>query len=313
MMHFLKLIRFKNLLLIALVQILIKYVLFVALIGYVSPLAAQAFSALNDWQFAALVFSTLLITAAGYIINDINDIETDQINKPIKIIINSAISENTAFNLYIGLTIIGVSLGMYVANSVGKSAFLALFVIVSGLLYLYATRLKQQPVIGNLVVAFLVALSILIVGVFDLIPIISQQNRLLIKQVFSVLLDYAIFAFIINLIREIVKDIEDVNGDYNQGMKTLPIILGQNRTAKICFGLCIVLIILIMSWLSTYFYKQQIMIIYILLLVIAPLIYCAIKLFSAKQKREFSQISTILKLVMLTGICSMLIFQFIVT
>ena len=136
---------------------------------------------------------------------------------------------------------------------------------------------------------------------------------MLIKQVFSVLLDYAIFAFIINLIREIVKDIEDVNGDYNQGMKTLPIILGQNRTAKICFGLCIVLIILIMSWLSTYFYKQQIMIIYILLLVIAPLIYCAIKLFSAKQKREFSQISTILKLVMLTGICSMLIFQFIVT
>ena len=147
MMHFLNLIRFKNLLLIAFVQILVKYVLFDALIGYVSIEAIDEFTALNTIQFTVLVLATLFITAAGYIINDIQDIETDLINKPNKAIIDKHIKENTAFNIYFGLTITGVALGMYVANSVGKNAFLALFVLVAGLLYVYATSLKAKPLI----------------------------------------------------------------------------------------------------------------------------------------------------------------------
>jgi 4-hydroxybenzoate polyprenyltransferase len=127
----------------------------------------------------------------------------------------------------------------------------------------------------------------------------------------SVLADYAIFAFIINFIREIVKDIEDINGDYKLGMKTLPIVLGQNRSTKICFGLCIIAVILIMYYISTYFYRHTFIILYVLTVVIGPLIYCAIKLFSAQKKTDFSQISTVLKVVMFTGICSMFLFQFI--
>jgi 4-hydroxybenzoate polyprenyltransferase len=301
-MSILKLIRFKNLLIIAFVQIVLKYVLFDAF---------EAFTTLNPLQFGLLTFSTICIAAAGYIFNDIQDVATDSINKPHKVLIGKTISKDLAYNLYMILTLLGVGLGMYVANSIDKNSFFSLFVLSAGLLYVYSNTLKPIAVVGNLTVSFLVVLSLLIIGIFDLMPAITEQNKAFQKTMFSVLLDYSIFAFFINFIREMVKDIEDINGDHSQNMKTLPIILGQARTAKICFGLCLLAITGITYYVSTYFYKDTFVILYMLILVVAPLIYCAIKLFSAKQKKEFTQVSLILKLTMLTGICSMFLFKYI--
>ncbi len=302
MMQLLNLIRFKNLLMIAFVQIIGKYVLFDAF---------GVFTALNTMQFSALVLATVCIAGAGYTINNLQDLQTDLINKPEKVVVKKHISENTAYNVYFALTIIGALLGLYVSNAIGKNAFFAIFVLSAGLLYMYSNTFKPMTLVGNIIVSLLVAFSILIVGVFDLSPVITEQNKSFQLNMFSVLADYAIFAFIINFIREIVKDIEDTNGDYKLGMKTLPIVLGQSRTAKICFALCVVAIMLVMYYISTYFYRLTFVILYMLALVVAPLIYCAIKLFSAKQKAEFSQISMVLKVVMFTGICSMFLFQFI--
>tara|TARA_R110002012_G_scaffold256792_1_gene436988 strand:+ start:148 stop:1059 length:912 start_codon:yes stop_codon:yes gene_type:complete len=301
-MAILKLIRFKNLLIIVFVQCVIKYVLFDAF---------EAFTKLSHFQFAFLTVSTLCIAAAGYIFNDIQDMATDAINKPHKILIGKNISKDFAYNLYMILTLFGVGLGMYVANSIDKNSFFSLFVLSAGLLYVYSNTLKPIAIVGNLTVSLLVALSLLIIGIFDLMPAITEQNKAFQKTMFSVLIDYSLFAFFINFIRELVKDIEDINGDHNQNMKTLPIILGQSRTAKIGFGLCLIAIAGIMYYVSTYFYKHSFVILYMLILVIAPLIYCAIKLFSAKQKKEFTQVSFILKLTMLTGICSMFLFKYI--
>ncbi len=302
MIPFLNLIRFKNLLMIAFAQTVTKYVLFDAF---------GVFTALNSIQFLSLVLATMCIAGAGYAINNLQDIQTDLVNKPNKVVVKKNISEHEALTIYFCLTISGALLGLYVSNAIGKNAFFTVFVLAASLLYMYSKTLKPKILIGNIVISFLVAFSILMIGIFDLSPGINQQNRSFQLNMLSVLADYAIFAFIINFIREIVKDIEDINGDYKLGMKTLPIVFGQNRSAKICFSLCVIAVILIMYYITTYFYKHTFIILYVLTLVIGPLIYCAIKLFSAQKKSDFSQTSTVLKIVMFTGICSMFLFQFI--
>ena len=118
-----------------------------------------------------------------------------------------------------------------------KPGFASIFILIAATLYFYATSLKQMMLIGNIIVALLLSFSVIIIGVFDLFPATNAENQHKWRVLFSILLDYALFAFMINFIREIVKDLEDVNGDYNQGMNTLPIALGISRTSKIVFGL----------------------------------------------------------------------------
>ena len=193
-MPFLNLIRWKNLLMIALIQCLIKYALF-------TPFGVTM--ALNTFSFTLLVIATVCIAAAGNVINDIYDIETDFINKPHKIIIGKQISEKIAYNIFIALNVIGVGVGYYVSILVGKSTFFAVFVIVSALLYIYATYLKRTILIGNIVISILVSLSLIIVGLFDLLPAITTLNQSTQLMFFKILMDYAYFAFIINFDRRL--------------------------------------------------------------------------------------------------------------
>ena len=302
MISFLKLIRWKNLLMIALVQYLIKYALLI-------PFNIDI--TLNWFGFSLLVISTLCIAAAGNIINDIFDIETDMLNKPEKVIVGKSISEKTAYNLFIIFNIIGVVIGFYLSNLVGKNGFFALFVIISALLYIYASYLKQMLLIGNIVISILVALSIIIVGLFELLPAITVQNQETQLTFFKIVLDYAIFAFIINFIREITKDIEDIDGDYKAEMNTLPIAIGRERATKVLFILSFIPLLAVTYYVFTFLYKQQFVVGYFLLFIIAPLIYVSIKLFNADTKKEFHFISNILKIVMLFGMLSLLLYKYI--
>lgn len=305
-MNYLNLIRWKNLLMIAFVQILVKYALFEPF------LKSTNLSVTFNWfGFTLLVISTLCLAAAGYIINDIHDVETDLVNKPEKVIVGNKISENSAYYLFIGLNIIGVGIGFYLSILIGKSFFFVLFIIISALLYLYATHLKEITLIGNIVVSIIVGFSILIVGLFDLTPVITPENQQTQLTFFSIVLDYAIFAFVINLIREIAKDIEDVDGDYKAGRKTLAVTIGRERAKNILLVLMGVAIIAIVYYLLKNLYKQQIAIAYFLVLIIGPLIFLSIKTYSAKQKKDFRFISRALKLVMLFGMFSLLIYQYI--
>ncbi len=302
MLHFLNLIRWKNLLIIALVQVLIKYALF-------EPFNIDI--TLNWFGFSLLVLSTLCIAAAGYVINDVYDVETDLVNRPDKVIVGNAISEKTANNLFIILNVIGVLIGFYLSHLVGKSGFFALFVIISALLYVYASYLKQTLLIGNIVVSILVALSLIIVGIFELLPAINSQNQTTQLTMFNVLFDYALFAFIINLVREIVKDIQDIDGDHKVGMNTLPIVIGRDRARNVLFVLSFVPILAVVYYLSTYLYKHKIAVVYFLVLVVAPLILISIKIFNSKTKKDYQFISNLLKIVMLTGMLSMLLYPLI--
>jgi len=302
MLNILNLIRWKNLLMIAIVQILIKYALFPAFAIDIT---------LNGLGFSLLILATICIAAGGYVINDIYDVDTDAVNKPDKVIIGKAISEKNANILYMIFTCIGVFLGFYLSNSIGRPPFFILFIIISALLYVYASYLKQIAVVGNIVVSILVALSLLIVGIFELIPAITEQNQNVQSTMFEVLADFAIFAFLINFIREIVKDIQDVDGDYKAEMQTLPIVFGKERTAKITFGLTIVIILVLIYYIATFLFMHMEVVIYFLVAVVGPLIYIAIKLFTAEKKQHFKHISLILKVTMITGMLSMVLYRFI--
>lgn len=291
---------------IALMQLLIKYALFEPFLS-TTNLAIT----LNGFGFGLLILSTLCIAAAGNIINDIYDVDTDLVNKPTKVIIGRKISEKSAFTLFIVLNLLGVGGGFYLSQLVGKEGFFTIFVIISALLYVYASNLKRRFLIGNLVIALLVASSILIVGLFELLPVMTVENKATQITFFKILLDYALFAFIINFIREIVKDLEDIDGDYKLGMNTLPLVLGRNRTAKIVFGLTLLPLVGAIYYIAAYLYKFDILIGYFMFLIVAPLIYIAIRSFSAKTKNNFHHISIMLKLVMLMGMVSLLLYPMV--
>ncbi|WP_432670246.1 geranylgeranylglycerol-phosphate geranylgeranyltransferase [Flavobacterium sp. SM2513] len=295
-MAFLKLIRYQNLLLLIFMQLLFRY-------GFLNLQGIEL--ALNNWQFGILVFSTVCVAAAGYIINNIFDRETDLINKK-EVIVGASISEAMAYNLYFALNVIGVGGGFYLSNLIEKPGFSLLFIIISGTLYLYASSLKQSLLVGNLIVAILTAISVIIIGLYDLLPIITPENQMHLGILFKILLDYALFAFLINFIREIVKDLEDVKGDYNLGMNTLPIALGVERTAKIVLISTAVITVYLLYYIYEYYFNNNLYIstIYSLLTVIAPLLFFCVKLTNAKNSTDFKTLSLILKLVLLFGIVS---------
>ena len=265
--------------------------------------------ALADWQYGLLVLSTVLLAAAGYVINNIFDVASDTINKPNDVVIGKGISEAQAYNIYFGLNITGVAIGFYLSNVIMRPGFATIFILIASLLYFYSTTLKQIMLLGNFVVAFLLALSVIIIGVFDIFPATNTDNQAQMASLFSILIDYALFAFMINFIREIVKDIEDVNGDYNQGMNTLPIAIGISRTAKIALGFAIIPFILSLLYINKYFVENDLLIVtlYAFAFVLAPLLYFIVKIFSAKSQKDFHHLSTVLKLILLFGIFSILV------
>jgi 4-hydroxybenzoate polyprenyltransferase len=299
-MNYLHLIRYKNLLLIAFMQILFRY-------GY---LALQNIPlALNDWQYGCLIFATLCIAAGGFVVNDIMDQETDAENKPHRTIVGKRITETRAYNLYFALNFLGVVIGFYLANQIEKPNFAVVFIGVSALLYLYATSFKQSLLIGNIIVAILLSLSVIIVGIFDLYPVINQENKVQMGILFAILLDYALFAFIINLIREIIKDLEDVEGDYNSGMNTLPIAIGIPKTTKLVMSICLLSIIMLLWYIDNHLMSNKLYFatIYSLLFVVSPLLFVTIKLWNANKKNQFSLMSLMLKWTIFFGILSILV------
>ena len=247
-MKFLKLIRFQNLLLLALMQLIFRF-------GYLELINIPL--SLFYWQYCLLILATVLIAAGGYIINDVFDQEADEINKPKNTIIGKSISETNAYTIYAAITITGVACGFVLANSVNHSNFAIIFVLIATLLYFYASTLKQVTVIGNIVVAGLLAFSVIIIGIFDIYPNTFDFNQQQMSVAFSILMDYAKFAFIINLVREIVKDCEDFNGDNSQGMRTLPIVIGIEKTTKIAFLLLLLPTLYLFYYIYNYLYQND--------------------------------------------------------
>lgn len=299
---FLNLMRYKNLLMILLTQVLIKYGL---LNGFGISIT------LSGLGFSMLVLATICIAAAGNIINDIHDVETDRINNPEKVLIGNKITINKAYTLYVILSVIGVGIGFFLSNLIGKPGFSAIFIIISALLYLYATYLKQLMLIGNLVISAIVAFSIIIVGLYDLLPAITPENQQTQSTIFSIILDYALFAFLLNWLREMVKDQEDIKGDYNAGRNTLPIAIGAKRTNLVIFLVGLLPITATVYYLYQYLFENLWAVFYVLLFIVAPQLYFMINIWTAETKKDYHKLSSLLKIIMLLGIMSLGLYKFI--
>lgn len=301
-MSYLKIIRPYNLALIIIAQCLIKFVLFPSL---------GADIALGTMQFLLLILSTVLIAGAGNVINDINDVDIDLINRPDSVLVGKKIPVKAAYNYFVMLNSAGVISGFILANSLQKPGLAAIFIVVSAVLYIYATQLKAIILVGNLVISILVAFSLLIVIVFDIYPAIDQTINASQLKAATIVLHYAGFAFLVNLLREFVKDLEDINGDKNGGVNSIAINLGRTRTTQLVFAFAVILIIGLILYLYSFLYNWQLMVLYFLFLIIAPLIYFCINCLGAERKKEYARLSLLLKLIMFSGLLSMICYKFI--
>ncbi|MDA3882791.1 MAG: geranylgeranylglycerol-phosphate geranylgeranyltransferase [Bacteroidales bacterium] len=316
MMHFLRLIRYKNLLMIIATQFIIRYALF-------EPLLRHKYSAvgiglelqLPFLQFVFLVLATVLICASGYIINDYFDVNADMINKPDKVVIGKHISRRVAIALHWVFNIVGIILGGIVSYSIGYINFTAIFVLIITLLWLYSTTFSKQPFVGNIVVALLVAMVPIIVAIYELIPLDAIYHRVLSSMYLSFermlfwSLGYAFFAFLLSLLREMIKDVEDLLGDKAYGRNTIPISLGI-PVAKVIISavyvisvgaLIIVYFVYLRGWYSG---------LYIFSAIVLPLLVSGILFIRAQSSREYGIVSTMLKIIMIMGMLYIPFFNF---
>ena len=301
-MKYLQLIRWKNLTIIAYIFILIKYFFLNAL---------NIPSYLNNFQYAIFTLSVILISAAGYIINDIYDVGMDKINKPNKLIVGKLISKEKAFDLYTYINIAGLLIGFYLSYLIDHINFAFVYVASSLLLYQYAISFKKILLVGNIVISLLASTSIFIIVLYDLLPIITDENGVLVYQAFKIISAYSIFAFVITLIREIVKDIEDIDGDRKFGVKSLAIEIGIDGTKKIASVISLLPLITIFYYAMNFLAMQTYSLIYIFIFIELPLLYFAIKINLANEKSDFKKMSTLLKVIMFTGISSIFVFTLI--
>jgi 4-hydroxybenzoate polyprenyltransferase len=230
-----------------------------------------------------LSLSTVLIAAGGYIINDYYDVKIDLINKPNRVMIGRFIKRRWALGLHQLLSFTGVMMGLLLSKKV-----FAINVIVVFLLWLYANQLKRTAFWGNLLVALLTALSLVVLAVY------YQQHQ---QEVYA----FAGFSFFISLIREILKDMEDVKGDENFGCKTLPIIWGIRKTKWLIYFIILLFTALIIS--TTILVKGM----FLTSLCILPLALLVYWLVPADTRKAFTQLSTLCKYIMLLGVLSMVL------
>ncbi|HET8809650.1 MAG TPA: geranylgeranylglycerol-phosphate geranylgeranyltransferase [Flavobacteriaceae bacterium] len=301
-MDYLKLIGYKTLLMIAATQILIKYFLFEPFDIAVS---------LNEIGFFLLLFASLCLAAAGNCILEISNREADLVNQPEKVIVGNSISEKFAFNMFIGLNIVAVVIGFFLSNAIGHPGFSALFIIVSALLYLYPTFLKKQLIMGNMFVGILAALTIILLGLYDLLPAITPENQNTQHTVFSILLDYAVFAFLVVWLREMVNDQKNMDGDHKAGNASLTLSFGKERTNTIIFIFTLVPLASLLYYMYSYLYGNQTLLIYLLAFLVGPLLYFLIKILSAKHAKHYVHLRRVLSFVMWAGIVSFALYKFL--
>ena len=305
---FFKMIRLPNLIFIVLTQFLFYYCVLLPLL---KPLEVHI--AIDNLSFIMLCLASVFIAAAGYIINDYFDVNIDQINKPQKNVVDVIVSRRWAMLWHFVLSSIGVLLSLYISWRTGLwYIVLANFACVF-LLFGYSISLKRKLLSGNILISILSAWVVLILCISEIRlftvapPAIAQAEQKVIRLGFL----YAGFAFIISLIREAIKDMEDREGDEKYGSRTMPIMWGiQSTKVYVAVWLIVLLAMLIILQIYVLQFRWWLPMVCGVILIIAPLVYVFIKLFKATTTLQFHQLSNYTKLIMLTGILSMIFFYF---
>lgn len=262
----------------------------------------------SDLHFIILTLSVIFITAGGYIINDVFDVIPDKINKASKVLIGHTISKRNAIISYGIFTIIGLGLGVYLSFVSNNDTYSFIFIFTAFGLYLYSKFLKKFALIGNLIISSCIGLSIFLISLFEYPPGSLIEIIPHIEFPRSAILFYVKFSFIATFIREIIKDIEDINGDYAANMNTLPILIGIKRTTYF---------LLVVTFIFLYFLSRNIQVIIIdgslslnnsIIILVVPILYFFYKLLHAKTRKAYTYLSNFMKFIMLLGILTMIPF-----
>ncbi|MAY83776.1 MAG: hypothetical protein CMP59_06535 [Flavobacteriales bacterium] len=316
LVDFLRLVRFPNLVVIALTQYAIRY-------GIIFPFLLQADLNfyLPESTFALLVLATVMIAAAGYIINDYFDIKLDYLNKPNQLVLGKSIKRRHAMAMHIFINAIGLAIAGYVAYSIGHPMLILFQFVSAALLWYYSVSFKKQVLIGNLIIASLTALVPFTAGyyevavMFDNLPDLTgvPEDINMIENLASLLFSikfllywisgYSLFAFLLTFVREIVKDIEDIEGDEAFDCKTLPIVFGipAAKKAAIAFAVLTLLGLLFLEAIQ-FMGKDWISFAYFFILLTLPIIWVIYRIVKAEKKKHYFIISQAIKIIMLFGI-----------
>jgi len=323
MKAFFKLIRWQNLLIVILTMVLMRYAVISTLIGKIGvilligageevPMVLQ----FPWYDFILLVAATVFITAGGYVINDYFDIKTDLINKG-KVIVGTKIPRRKAMMWHNIFNLAGVLAGFYISWKAGYIWLGTLFLIVSGLLYFYSASYKRQFLIGNLIVAILTAMVPLLVVFYEWPALYKYYtlNAITPPKIDFIIYwigGFAIFAFMTTLIREIIKDIEDFEGDVAYGRNTIPVVIGVLSARIVSISLIIITIALLyLTW--NFFLHDTITLIYLSSAIVLPLLYVILKLIVSNNRKQLHSASRILKIIMLSGILYSVVVKAILT
>jgi 4-hydroxybenzoate polyprenyltransferase len=303
-MPWLRLIRWKNLLIIFFTQLLVWWCV-------VLPQSPEVLGWVN---FLCLSLSTVLIAAAGYIINDYFDVKIDSINKPEKMVLETIIPRKQAIISHTVLNIIALVLAGYVAAQAHHYEWLLLQVCCTLLLWFYSTHFKRQYMTGNIVVALLTSLTVLALYIYE--PVMHRLSPLPMAGAGPsslpvwILAVYAYFAFMLTWMREIVKDMEDIKGDGVDGCVTMPVKKGLQYSMGFAIALSVLAIIPLgvaawVLWGNGY----QLLAGYVGLLLVLPLIAWSVFITRGATEEHYNNASHLLKLIMVLGVCALLIYR----
>jgi 4-hydroxybenzoate polyprenyltransferase len=302
---FMRLIRWPNLVFIALTQFLFYYCI-------VQPVFTEfnIDSNLNTFYWCLLAFSSVVIAAAGYIINDYFDLNIDRINKPDKLIVERHIKRRWALVWHIILSVLGIMIGFYIdlKTNVRFLGFANAACVV--LLFAYSISLKKKLLAGNILISLLTAWTVFVVTFCEMSNMIDLRGSYAIEKITRLTFLYAAFAFIISLIREVVKDMEDIEGDRKYGCTTMPIVWGIN-TSKVFVTVWLIVLVALLIVIQVYVlqFKWYISALYCIVFIIFPLLKMFRDLFRATDARDYHKLSSAVKFVMFTGILSMIFFK----
>lgn len=307
---FLQLIRWPNLVFIVLTQWLFYGCIVAPHFDATLPMRSWF---LNGYLLAWLSAASVFIAAAGYIINDYFDLNIDQVNKPGSIIVQRIIKRRWAIVWHMGLSLLGVAITILLSWKIGNWIIAPANLGCILLLLFYSSTFKKKFLIGNIIISLLTAWVVFVLYVAELDIAVFARNALYhaaMTKIFKLAVLYGGFAFVISLVREVVKDMEDVPGDEKFGCRTMPIVWGI-PSSKVFAGVWLLVLILAVLVLFVYalLLGWWLAAVYVLVLVVLPLLQVLRKLYRAAGPADFHKVSGLIKLVMLTGILSMIFFK----
>lgn len=305
---FLRMVRLPNLFFIVLTQLLFHQCI---IHPSLKPVNLQPF--IDGWLLVFLMMASVLIAAAGYIINDYFDINIDQINKPKGNVVDVVVSRRWAMAWHFMLSGAGLILSIYISWKTGLWYILIGNFFCVLLLFAYSVTLKKKLLSGNVLISLLTAWVILVISISEMNIQTSVKHEIAeaVNKITRLGFLYACFAFISSLIREAIKDIEDMQGDAKYGCRTMPIVWGVNVT-KVYVAVWLIVLIAAIVILQVYVlqFGWWWPVLYSVLLIIFPLALILYGLFKAHTQKHYHNLSVLTKLVMLTGILSMIFFYF---